>query len=72
MTSITKLAPIVVRAANEPPPSEGGISQHEYAEGADLQGSPLVFAKSTDTSCHIDPATVRKGLKAIELAATIK
>jgi hypothetical protein len=69
MTSIAKLAPIVVRAANEPHPSDGGLSQQEYAEGANLEGTPLVFAKSTDTSCHIDPAIVRMGMDAIELAA---
>ena len=69
MTSITKLAPIVVRAANETHLPQGGISQQQFAEGANLEGTPFDFKTPTDTRCHIEPATVRMGLEAWEQAA---
>jgi hypothetical protein len=68
MTSITNPVSIgMFRAANESQLSQVSVPQAEvWAEGADLEGTPLDFATPTDPGCSIEPATVREGLRAYQ------
>ncbi|CAN5465858.1 hypothetical protein BH11PSE7_BH11PSE7_38440 [soil metagenome] len=69
MTSITHQAPIsLFRAANETQLSQERVSQAEtYANGANLQGTPLDFATPTDARCSIESTTVREAMEALEV-----